>query len=212
VTRVVIVGAGGHATVVADILLRMRDSGAAVEPVACLDDDPSRHGTELLGVVVQGPLDRLAAIAHEAVIVAIGDNRVRSGLFARLRAQGERFASAIHPSAVLAPDVRLGEGIMVCAGVVVNAATEVGDDVILNTGSTIDHHNRIGAHAHIAPGTHLGGEVSVGEGALLGIGVSVLPGRSIGAWTVVGAGGVVTRDVPAQVTAVGVPARVIRTR
>lgn len=208
-TRVIVVGAGGHATVVADILFRMRDAGATIDPVACVDDDPSRHGAELLGMRIRGPVDHLSGILHDGVVVAIGDNRIRARLFAALRERGERFCCAIHPAAVVAPGVRLGEGVMVCAGVVVNAATEVGDNVILNTGSTIDHHNRIGPHAHIGPGTHLGGEVTIGEGALVGIGVSILPRRSIGAWTVIGAGAVVTRDVPAGVTAVGVPARIL---
>jgi len=80
-------------------------------------------------------------------------------------------------------------------------------DILLNTGCTIDHHNRIGDHAHIAPGVHLGGQVEIGQGALVGIGATVLPQRRIGAWSVVGAGAVVADDVPDNATVIGVPAR-----
>jgi acetyltransferase-like isoleucine patch superfamily enzyme len=85
----------------------------------------------------------------------------------------------------------------------------VGSNVILNTGCSIDHHNVIGDHAHIAPGARLGGNVTVGQGTLIGIGAIVLPGRHIGAWSVVAAGAVVTKDIPDGVVALGSPARTI---
>ena len=81
--------------------------------------------------------------------------------------------------------------------------------VIVNTGATIDHDCRIGDFAHLCPGVHLAGEVQVGEGCLLGMGTSVIPGRSIGSQTVVGAGAAVVTDLPEAVTAVGVPARIL---
>jgi len=74
----------------------------------------------------------------------------------------------------------------------------------------VDHDCRIGDFVHLAPGVRLAGEVTVGEGALIGIGASVLPGVCIGAWDVVGAGAVVTEDVAPGVTVVGVPARPLR--
>jgi sugar O-acyltransferase (sialic acid O-acetyltransferase NeuD family) len=96
------------------------------------------------------------------------------------------------------------------SGVIINTGSRIGQDVILNTACTIDHHNYIGDHTHIAPGVHLGGDVEIGEGTLIGIGATVMPQCRIGAWSVIGAGAVVTKDIPAYSTVVGIPARVIK--
>ena len=208
--RVLILGAGGHAQVVADILMRAHEAGANCKPVGFLDDNPSLASTAIMGLPVLGTIAQLDKFDHDALIVAIGDNRTRARLFESVRARGKPIVNAIHPAAVLAPDVRLGEGVMICAGVVVNTGTVIGDDVILNTGCTVDHHNHIGNHAHIAPGVHLGGDVTIGEGTLIGIGATVIPQRTVGAWSVIGAGSVVTKDVPTDATAAGMPARVIQ--
>jgi sugar O-acyltransferase (sialic acid O-acetyltransferase NeuD family) len=201
--RVIILGAGGHAQVVADILWRMRDAGQDVFPVAYLDDNVALHGQKLLDLPVLGATERLAELDYEAVIVAIGNGRIRHKLFLRLQEQGVRFAIAQHPRAVIAPDVQIGPGTMICANVVVNTGAVIGQNVILNTACTVDHHNQIGGHAHIAPGVHLGGDVQVGEGALVGIGAVVLPRRRVGAWATIGGGAVIVRDVGAGETAVG---------
>ena len=195
---------------VADILLRAHDAGTDYKPIGFLDDASALAGTTIMGLPVLGAIAQLDEFDHDAVIVAIGDNRIRARIFESVRARGERIVNAVHPAAVLAPDVRLGEGVMICAGVVVNTGTVIGDNVILNTGCTVDHHNRIGSHAHIAPGVHLGGDVTIGEGTVVGIGATVIPQRTVGAWSAIGAGSVVTRDIPAYATAVGMPARVIQ--
>lgn len=203
-----IIGAGGHGHVVADILLAARAAGDGAQPAGFLDDDRSLAGATFLGLPVLGCLGDLLRIPHDAVVVAIGDNAVRARVFGALP-KSESLTVARHPSAVLASSCSIGAGSMICAGVVVNPSSRVGVNVILNTGCTIDHHNMIGDHAHIAPGVHLGGNVKVGEGALVGIGATVMPGCTIGAWSVVGAGALVKDDVPDGATAVGIPARVL---
>ena len=208
--RVLILGAGGYGQVVADILLQSHRAGGNYKPIGFLDDNPALTGAMIMGLPVLGTIAQLHEFDHDAVIVAIGDNRIRARLFNKLRSQGEHIVNAIHPAAVLAIDVRLGEGVVIRAGVVVNTGTVIGDNVILSTGCTVGHHNRIGDHVHIAPGVDLAGNVTVEEGALIGIGAVVIPNRTIGAWSIIGAGSVVTRDIPAYVTAVGVPARVIK--
>jgi sugar O-acyltransferase (sialic acid O-acetyltransferase NeuD family) len=209
VTRVLLIGAGGHAQVVADIVLEMARAGARVSAIGFLDDAPDLRGRCLLGLPVLGTISAIRHVPHDAVVVAIGDNRTRSKITLNLSAQGETFLSAVHPRAVLGSDVRVGLGTMICAGVVVNVAARIGDGVILNTGCTVDHHCTVGSYCHIAPGAHLGGDVLVEEGAFVGIGSSVIPGRRIGRWAILGGGAAVVRDVPDGEKVVGVPARPI---
>ncbi|MCS7300843.1 MAG: acetyltransferase, partial [Fimbriimonadales bacterium] len=99
---------------------------------------------------------------------------------------------------------------LVCAGVVVQPDARIGRHCIVNTAASVDHDCTIADFVHVAPGARLAGGVKVGEGVLLGVGCCVLPGIQIGAWSVVGAGAVVTEDVPDGVVVVGVPARAIR--
>lgn len=208
--RIVIIGGGGHAQVVADILLQMQRSGSDVHPIGYLDDDHDLSGVAPLGLPVLGKISDLARIEHNAVIIGIGNNSIRYKLYCNLQAQGEVFAMACHPDAVISANVSIGLGSVICAGVVVNTGSRIGVNAILNTGCTVDHHNMIGDYAHIAPGVHLGGDVAIGDGSMIGIGVIVLPQRTIGSWTTVGAGSVVTKSLSNSVVAVGTPARIIR--
>lgn len=210
--RIVIIGAGGHAQVIADCILRRHERDASVSLVGFVDDRASIRGELILGFPVLGSLRELATIPHDGVVVAIGDNQTRAQIFAWLQKQQETLVNVVHPSAIIAPDVRLGVGIMICPGVVVNSGSVIGDNVIINTGSTIDHHNQIGAHVHIAPGVHLAGNVHIHTGVFVGIGASVIPSRLVGEWAIVGAGAVVTTDLPPWTTNVGVPARTIKSR
>lgn len=206
---ILIIGAGGHGQVVADIFRARHASRLISDHVGFVDDDRARLGCRFVGSPVLGTLDQVHEIAHDAVIVAIGDNATRSGIFHKLLAAGDRIAIAQHPRSIVAEDVTIGAGSMLCAGAIVSTGAVIGRDAIVNTGATVDHHSILGDHVHIAPGAHLGGEVVVDEGALVGIGAIVLPGVRIGAWSRVGAGAVVTAEVPPGTTVVGVPARVL---
>jgi len=210
--RVLIIGAGGHAHVIADILLRVQTQNRDIIPVGYVDDDCALLGKAFVGLPVLGTVTQINQVAHDAVVIAIGDNRVRRQLVARLTQQGEQLFTACHPQTIIASEVSLGAGTMICAGVVVNTGARIGSNVILNTGCTIDHHSQIGNDAHIAPGAHLGGQVTVGAGVLVGIGATVMPRCHIGDWSTIGAGACVTKSVPPGVTVVGVPAKPLEKR
>lgn len=200
-------GAGGHARVVIDAIELQ-----AEYRVAGIVDPDAPAGSELMGYPVLGPDSELVEIVRttgvNSGIVAIGDNRLRRTVVESILSLCPDFSfiTAIHPKATVARNVSIGYGALVMPGVIVNAASVVGDHVILNSQSVVEHDCRIGDFVHIAPGTILAGEVQVDDGALVGLGSRVLPGKSIGRSATVGAGGVVVCDVPKNETWFGAPA------
>jgi sugar O-acyltransferase (sialic acid O-acetyltransferase NeuD family) len=198
-TRVIIIGAGGHAKEVIDTVR------ACGRHVIAMDDDPEKWGKDVLGA-------RISAIDEKSshgALIAIGDNARRKE---RCRSLGFHWETAIHPTAWVAPTARLGRGTVVFAGAVIQSDVVIGDHVIVNCGATISHDCVIGDFAHIAPGAHLAGNVRVGEGAFIGIGSTVIQQVAIGAWTTVGAGAVVLDDLAESMVVVGVPAKPIHRR
>jgi len=199
----VIIGAGGHGKVVADILL---SGGFSV--AGFVDDDPISWGKTILGLPVLGATEDFRRFEPAGLVIAIGSNAARREIVGLLGSGvQDMWANAVHPRAIVASSARLGRGIVIAAGAVVNPDCELSDHCIINTGATVDHDSRIGPFVHLAPGAHLAGGVTVGEGAFLGIGSVVTPGCSIGEWATIGAGAVVVNDVPAEAVAKGVPAR-----
>lgn len=197
-----IIGAGGHSKVVIDTL---QASGQRVAGV--LDSNPARNGDHVLGIPVTAPFDP-AELADQGVrqaILAIGDNQTRHWLSQTI--PGVSWATAVHPTAYVAPSARIGPGTVVFAGAIVQPDTTIGEHAILNTGSSVDHDCEVGDWTHVAPGARLAGGVNVGEGTFVGIASCVLPGRNIGPWSTVGGGAVVVHDIPSWVVAKGVPAR-----
>lgn len=200
-----ILGAGGHGKVVADIL-----QCCATRVVGFLDDDPALWGTRQFGLPVLGPIEN-HAWNHQSngLIIGVGSIEARKQIVRRLGPRAEPlWRNAIHPRAVVARSARLGVGVTVAAGAVVNPDVVLGDHVIVNTGAGVDHDCIVAAFAHVGPGVYLAGGVHIGREVLVGIGATVIPGRHVGDGAVVGAGAVVTRDVPDNATVVGVPAQV----
>lgn len=203
---ITVIGAGGHAKV---ILALCRAAGVRVDRV--VDDDLARDGSTLLEVPVAAPIrEHLPRGAR--CVVAIGDNAVRARVAAEFDDVVGEWVTLVHPQATVDPTVKLGRGVVVFAGATIQVDAAVGDHSIVNTNASIDHDGVVGHAVHLAPGVHLAGNVIVDDGAFLGVGVSVIPGRRIGANSVVGAGASVVTDIPADVVAVGVPARVSRPR
>jgi sugar O-acyltransferase (sialic acid O-acetyltransferase NeuD family) len=212
--QIVIIGAGGQGREMAEIL---RDRARQVGDVALLgfvDEAASRLGAAIDGLPVLGDWSWFEGVDRDevAVLCAVGTPAVLCRLAERVRALGLRLANAISPRAVVSPLAEVGRGVTIFPQVVVNTRARLGDQCILNVGVSVSHDSVVGRYSNLNPGVRLAGKVTVGEGCYLGMGTSVIQGRSIGPWTVVGAGAVVIRDLPADVTAVGVPAKIIKTR
>jgi sugar O-acyltransferase (sialic acid O-acetyltransferase NeuD family) len=212
VSRIVIVCAGGQGAIVADILQRAHEAGADALPAGFVDDTPELLGTAVLGLDVLAPVAALSGIAHDAVIVAFGDNEGRRAITERLLAAGERLATAIHPRACIAPSASIGEGSMISAGAVISPRAIIGRGVIVNTKASIDHDTVVEDFAHVSAGATVGARCRIGAESLIALGATVISGATVGERTIVGSGAAVVADIPDDVVAFGVPARIMRGR
>jgi UDP-perosamine 4-acetyltransferase len=217
-TDLILIGAGGHARVVVEILRRARQS-----LVAAVDADQRLHGKTIDGIpIIGGDAEVLArrpdsvllinAIGNRSVAVGTSGLGVRRRLFSDYVARGYRFGSVISPDALIASTVRLGDGCHIVTGAILQPGAEIGANTIINTGAQIDHDCVIGDHGHVAPGVVLCGGVRVGAEVHIGAGAVVVQETIIGDGATIGAGAVVTADVAPGATVLGVPARPVERR
>jgi len=210
-SRLLILGAGGHAKVVAETAI----ATGQFSELTFLDDRCSglNQMPSVLGFPVLGPL----ALAFELVYleqfaaasVAFGNATARLNWIAKLDAAGYELPVLIHPTAWVSPSAQIAPGSVVFVQAALQSLASIGVGSILNTGCSIDHDVQLADGVHICPGARLAGEVQVGARTLIGIGASVIQQVRIGADVFVGAGAAVVCDLPNGVTAVGVPARVL---
>lgn len=203
--RLAIFGASGHGKVVADTA-----ELCGWSQIVFFDDAWPRVNSLHPWPVVGNFADLICRI-HEfsGIIVAIGNNRIRYSKILDLIARDAPLVTLIHPNAIVSRYAQLDAGTVAFAGVAVNAGAVVGCGTILNTGCTIDHDCYLGEAVHISPGANLAGGVVAGDRSWIGIGASVRQLVKIGQDVIVGAGAAVICDLPDNVTAVGVPARVL---
>ena len=201
-STLLILGAGGHGRVVADAAQRQ----GRWRRILATDRDPSRCSGELLAGVHLMALEA-ALLLDAALHVAIGDAAARQSETAAL-APG-RLATVIHPLASVSSHAQVGDGCFIAAQTVVGPRARLGSGVIVNHGAIVDHDACIGDFCHIAPRAVLGGGVRLGARVLVGTGASVLPGLQVCADAVIGAGAVVHRPVMLAGVYAGLPARKI---
>jgi UDP-perosamine 4-acetyltransferase len=201
----IILGGGGHASVVADTLHQL---GKTIIGFT----DPASNPTMKPPLPHLGGDDVLQDIGSERCYLAtglgsIGNTSGRARVFEAGKAQGFTFPVICHPESIVASSAELGPGAQVMAGSIIQPHAVMAENVLVNTGASVDHECHIGSHVHIAPGATLSGNVYVAAKAHIGTGAVIVQGVVIGARAIVGAGAVVIRDVPPDTTVTGVPAR-----
>ncbi|MBP0633196.1 acetyltransferase [Cupriavidus sp. AcVe19-1a] len=208
--RIVIIGSGGHAKSIIDVVERERK-----HRIVGLIDTTSR---EVMGYRVIGDEASLQALIKEyrvdGALIAIGDNSVRAQVAERIESlcPGIQFTVAIHPTACIGRDATIGAGTVVMAGAVINACSAIDRHCIINTGACIDHDCKVHDFVSLAPGVITGGECNIGAYAAVGLGANLIHGITIGDHAVIGAGTLVINDIESLAVAYGVPAKVVRLR
>jgi sugar O-acyltransferase (sialic acid O-acetyltransferase NeuD family) len=202
---ILLLGSGGFAEEVADLV----GDCPGYEVVGFVESlDRARCSMSLGGLPVHW-VDDIAGFAGSHLALSAVGTTERDAFTSRVAALGLGFATIVHPTAHVSSSALLDEGVLVGAGAIVAAHSHVGPHALLNRGVLVGHHAEIDAHASVMPGANLAGSCSIGERAFVGMGALVLNNVRVGRLAVVGAGSVVTRDVPDGVQVRGVPARVV---
>lgn len=198
-----VLGASGHGKVVAEIAELLGWN------VIFFDDAFPEISALEVWQVKGTTADLLASLSDfDGCIVAIGNNEIRLDKTAMLQSKQANLVTLIHPLAVVSSYSQVGVGSVVMAGAVINPFASIGLANIVNTGATIDHDCILGAGVHISPGANLAGAVSIGNKSWVGIGAVIKQSLLIGEKVTVGAGAVVVSNLPSNVVAIGVPAKV----
>lgn len=198
--KLIIIGAGGHGKVCADIAKLM-----GYKEVVFLDDNPNLKSCGRYAVI--GPTSLISQIGGD-VFIAIGDNIVRRKISSLI--SYDRIATLIHPNAVIADTVKIGRGTVIMAGTVINADAKIGEGCIINTCSSVDHDCKVGNFVHIAVDSHVAGTVSIGANCFLGAGSIVINNVDVCDNLKLGAGAVVVDDIEQSGVYVGIPAKMIK--
>ena len=197
--QVIVIGAGGHGRVVADVIT------CAGDTVLGFLDDNGDLPERIIGFPCLGKTDRFSDYPGASFIIAIGDSEIRERFAARM--SGCRWYTAIHPSAVISRrEVEIGEGSAVMANAVIGPCAKVGRHCIINTAAVVEHNNTVGDFSHVSVGAKLAGTVTVGRGVWIGIGASVINDVTICDRALIGAGAMVIRNISVPGKYIGVPA------
>lgn len=212
--RVVIIGAGGSGRELLDVIDAVNQDEPQYKVLGYIvDPQYGSPGTLINEKPILGGFDWLSKRSKEILaICGVGPSHHRYQLVRRAEAIGCRFFSVIHPTAVVTRWIHLGEGVVIAAGSVLTNQIRIGNHVQINLGCTIGHDAILEDFVTLAPGVHISGNVTLREGAYVGTGSNLIQKLEIGEWSTIGAGSAVVRDVPANMTAVGVPAKAVKQR
>lgn len=211
--KIIIVGSEGHGKVIIDIIEKEGKYSIA----GLVNANPKPDST-IMGYPILGSDNDLLQLREKfpncLFFIAIGDNIIRHKVKQKIEQLFPliHFPSAIHPSAQIAKDVKIGSGVCIMAGAIINSSSTIGDFCIINTKAGIDHDNHIDQFTSLAPNVTTGGDVSIGEFSAIGISATVKHGITIGNHVVVGAASYINNNIPDNVVSYGIPGKIIRNR
>ncbi|MEK5214644.1 acetyltransferase [Psychrobacillus sp. FSL H8-0487] len=206
---IVIIGAGGFGREVAWLIEDINKINEEWNIIGFVDDNESIQGTNINGYKVIGNIEWLKNQKLN-LVNAIGDTIVKKKVIGRLIESENTYPVLIHPSVIFSDQVSFGEGSIICAANIITTNIEIGNHVIINLNCTIGHDVVLGNYTTVLPSVNVSGFVKTEECVSIGTGSAVIQGVKIGENTVIGAGSVVVKDLPANCTAVGAPAKPIK--
>lgn len=206
--KLLIIGAGAQARYALNTVSLTREFTI----VGLIDtfENSALWGQRIAGAEILGGIEALARFTPAEdfrVITAVSGLARKRELVTLLAHRGFAFASVVHPSAIIAASVRIGDGCLVNAGVIIEHGSMLGAHAVVHAGCVLEHDAMLEDFVNLGPGVKTAGRVTFREGATAFTGATVIPGITIGRNSVVGAGAVVLHDVPPGATVVGVPAR-----
>jgi len=216
--RAVIIGSGGHAQMIEAVNRQLGKMGQPTCEVIAWLEAPDYQGPDRLKdlpVLLEGTrqIDILKTKGCTAFMFGIGISKAgpaRWEVYELLRSKGLRPISIIHPSAIVSPEAKLGEGVYIGAHSIVQPYAQISDACIVNSGSIIEHHVVLEHNVHAAPGAIVCGNAHIGEHTLIGAGSVVIQNVHVGNAVNIGAGSTVVNDIADGLTVAGHPAKPVQ--
>ena len=209
--KLIILGASGFAHEVAWLVSDINKAGQSVtwDIVGFVDRNPKWIGKNLNGIPIISLEQATYHLPDIYAVAAIGGPLARERAVTEAEELGFKFATLIHPTVLMDSNtIEIDAGSMICAGNILTVNIRIGKHVLLNLDCTVGHDSVLEDYASVAPGCHLSGNTTLRRSSYLGTGVVMIEKTEVGAYSVIGAGAVVVRNIPSRVTAVGIPAKV----
>lgn len=209
--NIVIIGAGGFGREVKTLIDSINNQTPTYRFLGFYDDG-FKKGQIINGCPVLGGILDINLINIQcSVVIAVGDPQTKQDLFEKIKNSNVDFPNIIHPNVLLSDDfVEIGMGNIICASCIITCNINIKDFVILNLMCTVGHDTIISSFCSFMPSVNISGEVFIHEKVYVGTGAKIINQLEIGANTTVGAGAVVSKSLPENCTAVGIPARPIK--
>lgn len=208
----IIIGASGFGREVAWAVERQNKAKPTWNLLGFMDDNKEIQGTVINGYKVLGQSADVSAYPSAYYVCAVGASRTREAIIKRVKDIDPdiKFGTVIDPSVEMSDHVTIGEGTIICAHTVITVNIEIGSHVIINLDCTVGHDVILKDFVTLYPSVNVSGNTNIGHAVELGTGMQIIQGKSVGDYSILGAGAVVVKDIPAKCTAVGSPARPIK--